>query len=54
MSILETVALRDLNNEIYSVTMHSVIYNQSNQTVYWVGNRNFGEEAYIYRFNFRK
>lgn len=54
MSILETVALRDLNNEIYSVTMHSVIYNQSNQSVYWVGNRNFGEEAYIYRFNFRK
>ncbi len=54
MSILETVALLDLDNEIYSVTMHSVIYNQSNQTVYWVGNRNFGEEASIYRFDFRK
>ena len=51
MSVLEKAALRDWNNDIYSVTIHSVVYNQTNKTVYWVGNRHYGEEAYIYRFN---
>jgi hypothetical protein len=50
MSVLEKAALRDWNNDIYSVTIHSVVYNQTNKTVYWVGNRHYGEEAYIYRF----
>jgi len=51
MIVLEKVALRNLDNDIYSVTIHSVIYNQSNKTVYWVGNRHYGEKAYIYKFN---
>jgi hypothetical protein len=51
MSVLEKAALRDWNNDIYSVTIHSVVYNQTNKTVYWVGNRHYGEEAYIYSFN---
>ena len=52
MSVLKEVALSDWDNDIYSVTIHSVIYNQTNRTVYWVGNRHYGEDAYIYRFNF--
>lgn len=37
MDILERVALKDDNNDIYSLTVHSVVYNQSQKRVYWVG-----------------
>lgn len=52
MSILSAVAMRDPSNVIRSVTVHSIVFNQTKKTMEWVSNRHYGEDKYTYTFNF--
>ena len=54
MSILSAAALRDYNNDIKCVTVHSAIYNLTEKTVYWVSNRNYGKDKFTFRYRVKK
>lgn len=42
------------NNDSNSVTNHSIIFNTTKKTIYWVGNEHYGEEDYIRRYDLSK
>jgi len=54
MSILSASALRNYDNDIKCVTVHSAIYNLTEKTVYWISNRNFGNEKFTFRYRVKK
>lgn len=51
MDILNGVSRRDWTANP-GLTIHSVVYNLTDGTVYWVGNEHYGEDAYTFRFSF--
>lgn len=54
MSLLAAVGRRTWNNDdSNSCTIHSVVYNLTEKTVYWVGNEHYGEDGYIFRFDLK-
>uniref|UniRef100_UPI00201F638A hypothetical protein n=1 Tax=Histophilus somni TaxID=731 RepID=UPI00201F638A len=54
MDILRSVGRRNWNNDDEnSITTHSVIYNMSKKTVYWIGNEHFDDEKYVYKYEFK-
>ena len=53
--LLKLIGKKDWNNDdSNSVTHHSIIFNKTKKTVYWVGNEHYGNENYIYRYDFNK
>ncbi len=53
MRILQEVGRRNWNNDdSNSITVHSVVYNLTQKTVYWVGNENFGDSTATFRYSF--
>ena len=54
MDILASVGRRNWNNDDSNgITVHSVVYNLTKQTVMWVANEHYGEEAYTFEFSLR-
>jgi len=53
MDILNSVSKRDWNGG-QGLTIHSVVYNLTDKTVFWVGNEHYGEDAYTFHFSFEK
>lgn len=51
MQLLNDVSRRDWTNE-QGLTIHSVVYNLTDKTVYWVGNEHYGEDGYVFHFSF--
>ena len=52
MDILASVGRRSWNNDDSNgITVHSVVYNLTKQTVMWVANEHYGEEAYTFEFS---
>jgi len=49
MQLLNDVSRRDWAANP-GLTIHSVVYNLTEKTVYWVGNEHYGEEAYTFRY----
>ena len=53
MRILQEVGRRNWNNDdSNSITVHSVVYNLTQKTAYWVGNENFGDSTATFRYSF--
>lgn len=51
MDILASVGRRNWDNDDpNSITVHSVVYNLTKKTVYWVANEHYGEAAYTFSF----
>lgn len=54
MGLLADVGRRTWNNDDKNGwTIHSVVYNLTQKTVYWVGNEHYGEDAYTFRFDLK-
>ena len=54
MDILGIVGRRSWKNDDKNgCTVHSVIYNLSDKTAYWVSNENFDDESAIFNFSFK-
>ncbi len=51
MDILQAVGRRTWNGG-GGVTVHSVVYNLTQKTVYWVTNENYGDETATFRYSF--
>lgn len=52
MDILAIVGRRTWNNDDKNgCTVHSVVYNLTDKTVYWVSNENYDDESAIFRFS---
>lgn len=51
MQILNDVSRRDWE-AAPGLTIHSVVYNLTDKTVYWVGNEHYGEDGYVFHFDF--
>lgn len=53
MDILSIVGRRNWKDDgQLFVTTHSVIYNNTNKTIYWIGNEHYNDEKYTYRMKF--
>ena len=51
MDLLASVGRRTWNNDdSNSNTVHSVVYDLTDKSVFWVGNEHYGEEAYTFEF----
>ena len=51
MEILASVGRRTWNNDDGNgCTVHSVVYNLTDKTAYWVSNENFDDDSAIFRF----
>lgn len=54
MALLQRVGRRHWSNDdSNSVTVHSVVYNLSDRSIYWIANERFSNPDYSYRFRFR-
>lgn len=52
MEVLSTVGRRAWNNDdSNTVTVHSVVYNLTDKTVYWVTNENWDDESAIFEYS---
>lgn len=53
MNLLAGVGRRSwVNDDGNLFTLHSVIYNLTERSIYFVGNEHYGDPDYIYRYNF--
>ncbi|MFA6829323.1 MAG: linear amide C-N hydrolase [Bacilli bacterium] len=50
MDILRQVGQRTINVSTHGRTVHSVVYNLTKKTVYWVSNENYGDESSTFRY----
>ena len=51
MDLLASVGRRTWNNDdSNSNTIHSVVYDLTDQSVLWVGNEHYGEDGYTFEF----
>ena len=51
MDLLASVGRRTWNNDdSNSNTVHSVVYDLTDQSVLWVGNEHYGEDGYTFEF----
>ncbi len=52
MEVMASVGRRDWNNDdSNSVTVHSVVYNLTDKSVYWVSNENWNDETAIFEYS---
>ena len=52
MDILASVGRRNWNNDDSNgITVHSVVYNLTDQTVMWVANEHYGSEEHTFTFS---
>ena len=51
MEILAAVGRRTFDPDNPGITVHSVVYNLTKKTVYWIGNENYGAEKSIFHFS---
>jgi len=51
MDLLASVGRRTWNNDDSNTnTIHSVVYDLTDQSVLWVGNEHYGEDGYTFEF----